>query len=112
MGDIRTADLGRVVGLFQKVFIPKKSGKRSGLGTGDDTLGRGPDIALTAGFFLLVGLGVDSVTHTRPLFTIALTVLSLVGSFVRMWYVYDDRMSEMQKQRHAQATSHQRGDNK
>ena len=98
------------MGFFQKVLIPKKRGKRSGLGTGDDTLGRGPDIALTAGVFLLIGLGVDSVTQTRPLFTIVLTVLSLVGSFARMWYVYDDRMGAMQKQRHANATSHQRGD--
>lgn len=97
------------MGLLKKIFVPKKSGKKIGLGTGDDTLGRGPDIALTAGVFLLIGLGVDSVTHTRPLFTIVLTVLSLVGSFVRMWYVYDDRMGAMQKQRHAQATSHQRG---
>ncbi len=112
MGDNRPADLGRAVGLLQKVFIPKNLGKKSGPRSGDDTLGRGPDIALTAGFFLLIGLGIDSVTNTRPLFTIVLTVLSLVGSFMRMWYVYDDRMGAMQKQRHAQATSHQRGDNK
>jgi len=112
LGDNRPADLGRALRLLQKVFIPKKAGKKSGPRSGDDTLGRGPDIALTAGVFLLVGLGVDSVTNTRPLFAIALTVLSLVGSFVRMWYVYDDRMSEMQKRRRAQATSHQRGGNK
>ena len=98
------------MGLLQKVFVPKKSDKKSGLGTGDDTLGRGPDIALTAGVFLLIGLGVDSVTHTRPLFTIVLTMLSLIGSFMRMWYVYDDRMGTMQKQRHSEATSHQRSD--
>ena len=96
------------MGLLKKFFVPKNAGKAARLGAGDDTLGRGPDIALTSGVFLLIGLGVDSVTHTRPLFTIVLTVLSLVGSFARMWYVYDDRMGDMQKRRHAQATSHQR----
>lgn len=111
MGDDRPVDLGREMGLLKKLLIPKKMGKTARMGPGDDTLGRGPDMAITAGVFLLIGLGVDSLTNTRPLFTIVLTVLSLVGSFVRMWYVYDGRMSEMQKRRHAEATSHQHGDN-
>ena len=88
--------------LLPKVFVPKKSNA----GT-DDSLGRGPDIALSTGVFLVIGLAIDSGTHTRPLFTIILVVLSLVGNFARMWYVYDDRMKHLEQERLRQSIGHQ-----
>jgi len=92
------------VKLLPKVLVPKKSNS----GT-DDSLGRGPDIALCTAVFLLIGLGIDSLTHTRPLFTILLVVLSLIGNFARMWYVYDDRMKVLERERLQQSISHQDG---
>ncbi|MEO5974159.1 MAG: hypothetical protein ABIQ38_03000 [Ilumatobacteraceae bacterium] len=88
--------------LLPKVLVPKKS-----LAGTDDSLGRGPDIALSAAVFLIIGLAVDSATHTRPLFTIALVVLSLVGNFARMWYVYDDRMKFLELERQQRSLGHQ-----
>jgi hypothetical protein len=93
------------VKLLPKVLVPK----RSIAGT-DDSLGRGPDIALSAAVFLLIGLAIDSITNTRPLFTITLVVLSLVGNFARMWYVYDGRMKLLEHERRESTISHQRRD--
>lgn len=89
--------------LLPKVLVPKKS-----VAGTDDSLGRGPDIALSAAVFLLIGLAVDSVTNTRPLFTIALVVLSLVGNFASMWYVYNGRMQQLEHERRENSVNHQR----
>ena len=88
--------------LLPKVLVPKKSSAG-----GDDSLGRGPDIALSTAVFLFIGLAIDSVTHTRPWFTITLVVLSLVGNFARMWYVYDGRMKLLEVERRKNSVSHQ-----
>lgn len=88
--------------LLPKVLVPKKS-----IAGTDDSLGRGPDIALGTAVFLLIGLAIDSVTNTRPLFTIVLVVLSLVGNFARMWYVYDSRMQLLEHERKENSVSHQ-----
>ena len=88
--------------LLPKVLVPKKS-----IAGTDDSLGRGPDIALGTAVFLFIGLAIDSVADTRPLFTIILVVLSLVGNFARMWYVYDDRMKLLEQERLRQSVSHQ-----
>lgn len=88
--------------LLPKVLVPKKP-----IAGTDDSLGRGPDIALSTAVFLVIGLAIDSVTHTRPLFTIILVVLSLVGNFARMWYVYDDRMKLLEHERLRESISHQ-----
>lgn len=85
-----------------KVLVPKNSAA----GT-NDSIGRGPDIALSTAVFLLIGLAIDSVTDTRPLFMIILVVLSLVGNFVSMWYVYNGRMKVLEQQRHEKSVSHQ-----
>jgi F0F1-type ATP synthase assembly protein I len=90
------------VKLLPKVLVPKKS-----IAGTDDSLGRGPDIALSTAVFLVIGLAIDSATHTRPLFTIILVVLSLVGNFARMWYVYDDRMKLLEHERQQRSISHQ-----
>ena len=88
--------------LLPKVLIPKNSNARL-----DDSLGRGPDIALSTAVFLIIGLAIDSVSNTRPLFAITLVVLSLVGNFARMWYVYDDRMKLLELERQENSVSHQ-----
>lgn len=93
--------------LLPKVLVPKKS-----LAGTDDSLGRGPDIALSAAVFLVIGLAIDSVAHTRPLFTIVLAVLALVGNFARMWYVYDHRMKFLEVERQQRSLGHQGHDSK
>ncbi len=93
--------------LLPKVLVPQKSAA----GT-DDSLGRGADIALSTAVFLLIGLAIDSVTNSRPLFTITLVVLSLVGNFARMWYVYDGRMKLLERERQERSVSHQGRDSK
>lgn len=88
--------------LLPKVLVPNKRPA----GT-DDSLGRGPDIALSTALFLVIGLAIDSAAQTRPLFTIVLVVLSLVGNFARMWYVYDDRMKFLELDRQQRSIGHQ-----
>ena len=65
----------------------------------DDTLGRGMDLALTLLVFLAIGYALDSWLGLFPLFTITLVVLSAVGAFVRMKYVYDATMERHEAQR-------------
>jgi len=90
------------VKLLPKILVPKNSNTRP-----DDSLGRGPDIALSTGVFLFIGLAIDAASNTRPLFAITLVVLSLVGNFARMWFVYDDRMKLLERERHENSVSHQ-----
>lgn len=72
----------------------------------DDSLGRGAEISVSVGIFLVVGLVVDNSLGTRPIFTILLSLFSLLGSFVRMWYVYEGNMQVQEVKRHNAATSH------
>ncbi|MBJ7422667.1 MAG: AtpZ/AtpI family protein [Ilumatobacteraceae bacterium] len=72
----------------------------------DDSLGRGAEISVSVGVFLAIGLLVDNWLGTRPIFTIALSLFSLLGSFVRMWYVYDGNMQVQEIKRQRAATSH------
>ena len=71
-----------------------------------DSLGRGAEISVSVGIFLVVGLVVDNSLGTRPIFTILLSLFSLLGSFVRMWYVYDGNMQVQEVKRRNAATSH------
>lgn len=93
--------------LLPKVLVPKKA-----LAGTDDSLGRGPDIALSTAVFLVLGLVIDSAAKTRPLFTIVLVVLALVGNFARMWYVYNDRMKFLEIERQRHSLGHQSHDSK
>ena len=72
----------------------------------DDSLGRGAEVSVSVGIFLVIGLIVDNSLGTRPIFTIALSVFSLLGSFVRMWYVYDGNMQIQEAKRQNLSTSH------
>ena len=77
-----------------------------GASASDDSLGRGAEISVSVGIFLVVGLVVDNSLGTRPIFTILLSLFSLLGSFVRMWYVYDGNMQVQEVKRRNAATSH------
>jgi F0F1-type ATP synthase assembly protein I len=89
---------------FPKKFVPKKA-----LETGmSDTLGRGPEMALSVLVFTVVGLVIDSQVGTMPIITIVLVVFSLVGNFIRMYYTYDGRMKALEEQRSNASMAHQR----
>ena len=65
----------------------------------NDNLGRGIDMALVTLVFLGAGYVLDRVLGTRPVFTIVLVMLALVGQFVRMWYEYEATMKSHEAQR-------------
>lgn len=73
-----------------------------------DTLGRGPEIAISVLVFTLIGLVVDTKLGSMPIATIALVMFSLVGNFIRMYYTYDGRMKALEDQRFNASLAHQR----
>ncbi len=87
-------------------FLPTRKQVVRGASASDDSLGRGAEISVSVGIFLVVGLVVDNSLGTRPIFTILLSLFSLLGSFVRMWYVYDGNMQIQEVKRRNAATSH------
>ena len=87
-------------------FLPTRKQVVRGASASDDSLGRGAEISVSVGIFLVVGLVVDNSLGTRPIFTILLSLFSLLGSFVRMWYVYDGNMQVQEVKRRSAATSH------
>jgi F0F1-type ATP synthase assembly protein I len=66
---------------------------------GDDTLGRGVEIAVSVLIFTVAGLVIDSRAGTTPWLTIGLFVFSVTGSFVRLYYVYSARMASLEAER-------------
>ena len=87
-------------------FLPTRKPVVRGASSSDDSLGRGAEVSVSVGIFLVIGLVVDNSLGTRPIFTIALSLFSLLGSFVRMWYVYDGNMQVQEVKRRDAATSH------
>ena len=73
-----------------------------------DTLGRGPEMALSVLVFTVIGLIIDSQVGTMPVVTVALVVFSVVGNFIRMYYTYDGRMKMLEEQRSNASMAHQR----
>jgi F0F1-type ATP synthase assembly protein I len=65
----------------------------------DDKIGKGIDVALVTLAFLGIGYLLDRWLDTKPLFTVGLVVLGLVGEFLRFWYDYDSRMKVLEAQR-------------
>ena len=57
-----------------------------------DALALAVELVATPGLFALGGHYLDRWAGTAPAFTIALTVLALVGMIARVWYGYDDAM--------------------
>src|SRR5262245_46999779 len=66
---------------------------------GDDTLGRGMDMALAVLLFVFLGWLLDRWLGTTPLFVIVLAVLAMVGSAARIKYQYDETMRRLEQQR-------------
>jgi F0F1-type ATP synthase assembly protein I len=90
-------------------FFPKKLVPKKALENGmSDTLGRGPEIALSILVFTVIGLIIDTQVGTLPWFTIGLVLFSAIGNFARMYYQYDGRMKVLEEQRAKQSMSHQR----
>ena len=92
-------------------FLPTRKHVARTAASSNDSLGRGVEISVSVGVFLVVGLLLDNTFDTRPIFTIALSLFSLLGSFVRLWYVYDIDMQSKEAERQNVATAHirQRG---
>jgi F0F1-type ATP synthase assembly protein I len=67
----------------------------------DDKIGKGIDVALVTLVFLGLGYALDRWLGTKPLFTIGLVMLALIGEFLRFWYDYDARMKVLEAQRAA-----------
>lgn len=60
---------------------------------------QGTELAVGILVFFLIGLGIDAWLGTTPIFMIALTVFSVVGNFVRMYYAYTNTMEQLEAQR-------------
>lgn len=84
--------------------IRSGSAPRDARATGDDTLGRGMDIALTVLVFLGLGYLLDRWLGLFPLFTISLVVIASIGAFVRLRYVYEATMQRHEAERAAART--------
>ena len=65
----------------------------------DDNIGRGMEFAILVVMFLGLGYVLDRIFGTKPLFMIALVVVSLIGQFASMWYSYDARMKQHEADR-------------
>jgi F0F1-type ATP synthase assembly protein I len=71
----------------------------------DDQLGRGMDLALVTLVFTGIGYGIDSWLGTRPVFTIGLLVLAVIGQFVSMRYKYEAAMQQHEAARREAAAA-------
>ena len=66
---------------------------------------------MSVGVFFGIGLMLDNAFETRPLFMIVCSLFSVIGSFTRLWYVYDNDMEFQEVKRRNLSTSHMRGSN-
>lgn len=57
-----------------------------------DALSVAFELAATTGLFFLIGWGLDRWLGTTPVFMVGLTVFSLTGQIVRLWFQYDAAM--------------------
>jgi len=69
------------------------------LATQSDSLSKGMEIAGTTLVFFLLGWFTDSRLETTPLFMIAFVVLALVAQFVKLYYVYNAEMTQLEAER-------------
>lgn len=81
-------------------FLPKPK-PVSGMNT---NVSQGVELAVGILVFFLIGLGIDAWLGTTPIFMIALTVFSMVGNFVKMYYAYSHTMEELEAQRAKNST--------
>ncbi len=59
----------------------------------------GAEMAGVVVVFLLIGWGLDSWLDTRPVFMVALVLFSMVMQFLKMYFVYTHKMSNLEQQR-------------
>jgi F0F1-type ATP synthase assembly protein I len=64
-----------------------------------EALSRAFEFAVTTALFFVLGLLLDRWLGTTPLFMLVLTVFTLVGQFVRIWYAYDAEMRRHEAER-------------
>lgn len=76
-------------------FLPKPK-PVSGANT---HVSQGVELAVGILVFFLIGLAIDSWLGTTPVFMIALTVFSMVGNFLKMYYAYSNTMEKLEAQR-------------
>jgi F0F1-type ATP synthase assembly protein I len=57
------------------------------------------EIAGTTLVFFLLGWFVDRRLDTTPLFMIAFVIVALVAQFVKLYYVYNAQMAQLEAQR-------------
>ena len=62
-------------------------------------LSQGIELAAGIFVFFLIGLILDTWLNTTPMFMIALTVFSVIGNFVKMYYAYSHTMTQLEAQR-------------
>lgn len=60
---------------------------------------QGVELAVGILVFFLIGLGIDAWLGTTPVFMIALTIFSVVGNFVKMYYAYSQAMEHHEAER-------------
>jgi len=87
-------------------FLPTRKPVARAAVSSHDSLGRGVEIAVSVGVFFGIGLMLDNAFETRPLFMILCSLFSVVGSFARLWYVYDNDMQFQEVKRQKLSTSH------
>ncbi len=68
-----------------------------------EPLGHGFDAAIVIMIFFGLGWGIDAIVGTRPLFL--MTLFGAIGVFLRFWYQYDARMTQLEAERSAKAAS-------
>ena len=64
-----------------------------------DSFSRGMEIAGTALVFFVLGWFIDRRVETTPLFMILFVVVALVAQFVKLYYVYNAQMSQLEAER-------------
>ena len=69
------------------------------MATQSDSLSKGMEIAGTTLVFFLLGWFVDDRLGTTPLFMITFVIVALVAQFVKLYYVYNAQMAELEAQR-------------
>lgn len=90
-----------------KKLVPKKKATKSTLTGSSDSLGRGPEMAISVLVFTVIGLVIDSTVDSMPMFTIGLVIFSVVGNFARLYYTYGTHIEALAEQRLQGTTSHQ-----
>ena len=69
---------------------------------------QGVELAVGILVFFLIGLAIDSWLGTTPIFMIVLTIFSVAGNFVRMYYSYSQTMDALEAQRAENASGAQK----